>query len=147
MAYTDIEKRNLYAKKWRREHNLVFGNKTKEEKNEVKRLRIQTRRQNYLKLHPCKNCGSTDNLEIHHIDPELKVAHDVFGWGRARREEELAKCDVLCHNCHLAIHKAVYIHGTCNCYCHNSCRCELCTKAMRIYKRKEYRRKHNITKI
>jgi hypothetical protein len=41
-------------------------------------------------------------LELDHVDPALKVSHRVWSWARERREAELAKCQVLCHDCHVA---------------------------------------------
>lgn len=35
-----------------------------------------------------------------HKDPEHKLNHRVWGWAEARREAELAKCQVLCRFCH-----------------------------------------------
>jgi hypothetical protein len=40
-------------------------------------------------------------LEVDHVDPELKVSHKVWTWAPARRAGELAKCQVLCKACHL----------------------------------------------
>ena len=50
----------------------------------------------------CSNCGDPDRLEIHHTDPKAKVTHRIWSWSHARREAELAKCKVLCHDCHVA---------------------------------------------
>ena len=50
---------------------------------------------------PCANCGFwTDDLETDHVDPEQKVSHRVWSWTKARRDEELKKCQVLCRLCH-----------------------------------------------
>lgn len=49
---------------------------------------------------PCKKCGSTENLELDHINPEEKVSHSVWSWTPRRRELELKKCRVLCRKCH-----------------------------------------------
>lgn len=49
---------------------------------------------------PCRQCGSSERLEVDHIDPSLKVSHAVWSWSKPRREAELAKCQVLCHDCH-----------------------------------------------
>lgn len=51
---------------------------------------------------PCVRCGSTDDLELDHIDPTKKASHNVWSWRKERREAELAKCQVLCGVCHLA---------------------------------------------
>lgn len=52
----------------------------------------------------CVKCGSTERLECDHIDRTSKTgrdAHKVRSWSLARRVVELAKYQVLCHECHL----------------------------------------------
>lgn len=49
---------------------------------------------------PC-SCGSDVDLEVDHKDPATKVTNAVWAWGKVKREAELAKCQVLCHECHL----------------------------------------------
>lgn len=51
---------------------------------------------------PCRGCGSSDRLELDHVDPAQKVSHRIWTWSAARREAELAKCQPLCHDCHRA---------------------------------------------
>lgn len=52
----------------------------------------------------CESCGSIEQLEIDHIDPAKKTmaAGDAFMRRAEIRETELAKCQVLCSDCHLA---------------------------------------------
>lgn len=50
---------------------------------------------------PCQRCGSKDSLEIDHIDPRTKCRGMYWTWAKARREAELAKCQVLCRGCHV----------------------------------------------
>jgi 5-methylcytosine-specific restriction endonuclease McrA len=50
---------------------------------------------------PCVKCGSFERLEVDHIDESQKVNHRVWSWSEKRRSEELAKCQVLCYQCHL----------------------------------------------
>lgn len=52
---------------------------------------------------PCRHCGSTERLEIDHIDPSTKQYKPNTLWkhcSKAIRDMELAKCQVLCHSCH-----------------------------------------------
>lgn len=56
---------------------------------------------------PCKQCGSWSWLEVDHIIPEDKENHAVWSWKKERRDAELAKCQVLCHDCH-KIKSAIY---------------------------------------
>lgn len=49
---------------------------------------------------PCRRCGGSDRLQLDHINPRAKVSHDIWLWGKERREAELTKCQVLCTPCH-----------------------------------------------
>jgi hypothetical protein len=49
----------------------------------------------------CVKCGGTDRLECDHIVRNGKVGHSIWHWSQARRDAELLKCQVLCHECHL----------------------------------------------
>jgi len=56
----------------------------------------------------CERCGEKDPccLEFHHRDPAKKYADipALYGWGWKRLEAEIAKCIVLCANCHCKEH-------------------------------------------
>jgi hypothetical protein len=59
----------------------------------------------YLSKHPCVNCGESDPivLEFDHRDKNDKIeniANLVLNSSWTRIEKEIAKCDVLCANCH-----------------------------------------------
>lgn len=59
----------------------------------------------YLMEHGCSRCGYNENvaaLEFHHRDPATKVraVSTMSGAGRPSLEAEIAKCEVLCANCH-----------------------------------------------
>lgn len=83
---------------------------------------------------PCKNCGSSLNLEVDHIDATTKSFSPARIWGlrKDRAEDELKKCQVLCHECHLSKTKVDMRlrlkHGTDSFY-RNGCRCKECTNA------------------
>lgn len=49
----------------------------------------------------CSRCGSTDRLEIDHVDPEKKT-FPLSGFHKswAAILEELTKCQLLCQSCH-----------------------------------------------
>jgi 5-methylcytosine-specific restriction endonuclease McrA len=92
---------------------------------------------------PCVVCGSDDNLEVDHINPDLKVDHRIWSWKLDRRLKELEKCQILCKSCHLkkTIAERAPPHG------HNSryrsgCRCDECRKAHATIAR-EYRSRSN----
>lgn len=49
-------------------------------------------------------CGSTQGLELDHIDAKLKTKktdHCIWSLSASRRDLELTKCQVLCHTCHI----------------------------------------------
>lgn len=58
----------------------------------------------------CAHCGEQHPacLHYHHRDASEKdfsISHAVFhGWGIARIQREIEKCDVLCANCHAKHH-------------------------------------------
>jgi hypothetical protein len=73
----------------------------------MKRYRDENRRllRDYLRLHPCVDCGETDIivLDFDHRDPASKkceVALFAMHKPWARVLAEIAKCDVRCANCH-----------------------------------------------
>lgn len=78
MAYKDIEKKREYQRVW-----------------------IANRRAAYFKDKSCVKCKSTERLELDHIIPALKTSHNIWSWRKERREAELMKCQVLCHDCHV----------------------------------------------
>ncbi|MEM1416560.1 MAG: HNH endonuclease [Myxococcota bacterium] len=58
------------------------------------------RRARFFAGKSCVKCGSVERLELDHIDPAQKVTHSIWSWSQARREAEIAKCQVLCRRCH-----------------------------------------------
>lgn len=79
MPYKDPEARREYARKW-----------------------MAARRAEWFDGKVCVDCGTTERLELDHVDPATKIHHCVWSWAKARREAELAKCVARCHDCHLA---------------------------------------------
>jgi 5-methylcytosine-specific restriction endonuclease McrA len=51
----------------------------------------------------CARCGFDDTLEFDHIDPstkEFRLARGLAGYSETRIQAELAKCQLLCKECH-----------------------------------------------
>jgi hypothetical protein len=78
-------------------------------KNGIRRKRVMGEYRvlvrQYLKEHPCVDCGETDLLvlEFDHIRGEKKseistLVHNTLSWEKVL--EEIGKCEVRCANCH-----------------------------------------------
>ena len=83
---------------------------------------------------PCQRCGSTEDLEVDHVDPATKSMNPTAIWGKSKlvRMRELAKCQVLCKRCHgektAAQFRIEHEHGTEGRY-GKGCRCDGCRAA------------------
>jgi len=81
---------------------------------------------------PCAHCGSTEDLEVDHIDPSTKEFTPAAIWSRSAgvRESELAKCQVLCQSCHaVKTHDQLYKGHGCESRYKEGCRCSDCRRA------------------
>lgn len=94
----------------------------------------------------CVKCGSTDKLEVDHIDRTVKELsfERMTMVSMERFLAELAKCQLLCDPCHgdktlaeRGFKKAIGTHGTLSSY--RYCKCDLCKGAMKEW-RKNYQR-------
>ena len=93
-----------YFSEWMRKHPGV---------KRLRNLKEQDRRRawldRYLSRHPCTICGEDDIgvLEFHHRNPRSKIAalSEMIrrGHGLKSVRAEIAKCDVVCANCHRRI--------------------------------------------
>lgn len=106
-----------------------------ETKRAYQREWVRKRREAFFEGKTCVKCGSTERLELDHIDRSTKVSHNIWSWSESRREVELAKCQVLCYDCHKAKSVAESIqwlgvaqHGTQSKYT-LGCRCDACRVA------------------
>lgn len=95
----------------------------------------------------CCKCGSVENLELDHKDPKEKYfsLSQLWGVSSQRWEAEIAKCQLLCRDCHQL--KSILergqtpargTHGTLSAY--RYCKCDLCRAAKSKYNR-DYRAK------
>lgn len=112
---------------------------------EYQKVWVRERRQDWINLNgPCKKCGSTQSLEIDHIDPKLKTMAASSIWSRRQevREKELANCQVLCKKCHLEktlSERPKPVHGSITMYDDYKCRCEPCRA---VKSKKEMKRRN-----
>ncbi len=128
MPYKDPQKQKEYQNKW-----------------------MADRRFDFFKDKFCVKCGSTENLQLDHIERDKKVSHRIWSWSEKRRLEELAKCQVLCEKCHKnktaqeckELFSIELVHGTKSGYS-KGCRCPDCHQGLLAWWR-EYRqnKKHN----
>lgn len=98
---------------------------------EYARLWMADRRAQWFEGKACVRCGSTEDLQVDHINPDLKMSHKVWSWSAERREVELSKCQVLCLTCHKLKTRVDFEprHGTNGRYVHRKCRCGECRAA------------------
>ncbi len=97
----------------------------------------------------CVSCGSIDRLEFDHIDKTTKSFTISSRYDAAPEvmEPELAKCQLLCNDCHLEKSldsgdvPARAQHGTYAMYRHHKCRCAECREANRVTSARYKKRK------
>jgi 5-methylcytosine-specific restriction endonuclease McrA len=118
---------------------MPYGDKDKQ--REYQRLWIRSRRAEWIASQGnCSKCGSSDQVEVDHIDPVLKTMDPRHIWSRRKetRDKELQNCQVLCFSCHkekTALWRLPE-HGTIGRY-QNGCRCADCKTARRLKGREE----------
>ncbi len=90
----------------------------------------------------CVSCRTREELEFDHVNPATKsfnIGQHLGKYSEKKLEEELAKCQLLCKDCHRK-KTGVAEHGTRPCYT-GGCRCEACTEANKLYYRDYWTRK------
>lgn len=111
-----------------------------ERQKQAQREWVARRRREFFAGKTCLWCGSSDDLRLHHRDPSRKVSHRIWSWSAARRDAEVAKCDVLCEACHGRAHAEArrveaelrHPHGTHQRYS-LGCKCVLCRRGKAEY--------------
>lgn len=93
----------------------------------------------------CSLCGSQDELEFDHLDPDTKIACVTELLSNYKKAmEEAKKCRILCNACHTKHQRTKERppHGTVRRYNYSKekCRCTKCKSAWNSYM-KEYRLK------
>jgi 5-methylcytosine-specific restriction endonuclease McrA len=93
----------------------------------------------------CVECGTTDDLQVDHVDPETKEVENFKAWGRAEAAfwAEIKKCQLLCRRCHIAKtakERRKEVHGTWGMVRNRKCTCRECKDFVNAYQR-EWKRK------
>lgn len=94
---------NQLNKDWyrrNRQRQLALKKEWRKKRRQITRKMLY----DYLIAHPCKNCGERDPivLEFHHRGNKKETVSRLatYGFNPQRLMAEIAKCDVLCANCH-----------------------------------------------
>lgn len=94
------DRRDRYARDPKHAKKLTYCSRAKRNKELWEKLRA-------FKQRPCADCGNTFPevcMDFDHRDPSKKLeaisrmVHRAVSWERL--EAELAKCDLVCSNCH-----------------------------------------------
>lgn len=122
-----------------------MGYKDKKKQLEYQRNWMRKRRSSFFKDKFCEKCGSIEDLELHHKDPNKKESHNIWSWSEKRKKAELEKCIVWCKECHVEYHmqkrsEIPITHGTYGGY-KRDCRCLLCCKHHSNIMKEYHRRK------
>lgn len=107
---------------------------TSRERSSKQNSVMKARREAWLKEHgPCCECGSSENLEVDHVDKATKFTHRIWSYCDAKRTAELDKCRVLCRTCHQKRHaEENKKHGYAQ--YRKGCRCAFCLHGWEQYK-------------
>ena len=108
MPYADPKKRRAYAKEYSRKYYAEHKERLKERSNNRKADLRQWFRDLKTTL-SCEECGQNHpaTLDFHHRGEEEKsftISENIHNFGKERLEKEIAKCTVLCANCHRIHH-------------------------------------------
>lgn len=99
------EDRRPIARRYYQSHKAVQIERVHQRREAIRRFVWSIKEQSQ-----CAECGFTDPraLDFHHRDSQEKEESlyrvHIRGWGKERILAEIAKCDVLCANCHRIRH-------------------------------------------
>ncbi len=100
MAYKDIEKARACQRRYYQTHKEVYLHKNRRKKEMLRNIMRQH------KAKPCADCGNEFPfyvMDFDHREGEKKNAHVSKLVQRMNLQQllnEIAKCDVVCSNCH-----------------------------------------------
>src|SRR5713101_8813640 len=114
-AFPPVRRGEVKLQSWCRECFAAYGREYYRKNREAQKARLlrnttarrvdnQHRMIEYLRAHPCVDCGEADIVVLqfdHLADKERDVASMLSGsWTWSAIEKEIAKCEVRCANCH-----------------------------------------------
>ncbi len=76
---------------------------------------MRARRRHRLAGLTCARCGSSQDIEIDHIDPRKKASHRIWSWTEKRYQAEMKKCQLLCVECHKVKTREDYVKFVTHC--------------------------------
>jgi len=88
------------------EQQARYRNEHSDELAEIKKKHRDEFREKWYSDLFCDHCESEENLSFHHLDPNTKI----YGISEMEYKNtleilaEMAKCIVLCNNCHMKVH-------------------------------------------
>lgn len=107
MAYKDLDKRRAYDKAWYHKQSPEWKIR-KQERAFNRRRKLQDLITSFKAHRGCLICKEDDPvvLDLHHTaKKETAIANAIKqGWSIKRIKDEIAKCIVLCANCHRRYH-------------------------------------------
>lgn len=104
MPYKDKEKQKACWRKYYSTHKEIVAKQRRKQQRKIKAL------VNSYKKRGCEICKIKHEavIDFHHKDPNKKEENISLlwrrGWGLARVEKEIKKCNILCANCHRILH-------------------------------------------
>lgn len=107
-AHPEYRKRDADAQRLRREEHPERMRAISRASQKRAFARNVAWRDGYLLAHPCVDCGATEDLCFHHVDPgpgDVRIAQ-LLRHSLARVQKEAVKCVVLCRSCHSRLHRS-----------------------------------------
>ena len=110
MTYKNREDARAYAQRHYQNNKPLYKKRAKLS-HRASRAKLKEWVRAYKASHPCK-CGESDPvcLDFHHRIgvKEINISHAVRSqWSIKRLQAEMAKCEILCANCHRKEHARV----------------------------------------
>lgn len=105
MGYIDKEKAKLYQAAWHQANREQRMPKIKERRQQHKEA-MRSWIQELKSTTPCADCGKTFPyyvMDFDHIGDDKDKAISAGlnrGWSKARLQQEIDKCELVCANCH-----------------------------------------------